>query len=249
MTGMKRFWEFKAEAKGSKVGELYIYGSIVPYRLDDTDVTAKSFKDDLETMGSIDTLNVYINSPGGSVFQGQAIYSILRRFREKATVNVYVDGLAASIASVIAMAGTTVTMPANAMMMIHNPWRAVAGNAAELRKAADDLDKIRVSLVEAYMERVSGKLSEDKLSELMDAETWLTAQECLDYGFCDQIVEAKDVAACVDPDVMAHYRNTPEMFRTTQAPATGRLSDQDRQARIDAAQKNLSRIKAIKEAL
>lgn len=234
----KKFWEFKAEAP--KRGALYIYGSIVAYKWDDTDVTAKDFKDDLEALGDIEVLDVYINSPGGSVFQGQAIYSILKRFAEKAEVNVYVDGLAASIASVIAMAGRVV-MPRNAMMMVHDPWSVAVGNAADLRKEADALDKIRVSLVEAYMSKVS--ITEDKLDELLAAETWLTAQECFDMGFCDELVEEKDVAASVDPEVMAHYRNVPTDLLTP-APAAG-MSEAEREARLAAAKKNKRKIESI----
>lgn len=244
----RKFWEFRAQAGGTggKVGELYIYGSITSYKWDDTDVTAKSFKDDLEALGDIDTLNVYINSPGGSVFQGQAIYSILRRFRERAAVNVLIDGLAASIASVIAMAGGTVTMPCNAMMMLHNPWTIVAGNAAELRKAADDLDKIRVSLVEAYMEKAGDKLSREKLDDLLNAETWLTARECYDYGLCDVVAPEKEMAACIDEQIMSHYRHVPE---TLVARAPTLLTESDRQARIAAAKQNIERIKSVLEVL
>ena len=112
------------------------------------EVTPKQFKDDLDALGEINTLNVYINSPGGSVFAGQTIYSMLKR--HKAKVHVYIDGLAASIASLIAMAGDKVIMPKNAMMMIHSPWTFAAGNAQEFRKIADDMDKIRESMVVAY---------------------------------------------------------------------------------------------------
>lgn len=244
----RKFWEFRAQTGGTggKVGELYIYGSITSYKWDDSDVTAKSFKDDLEALGDIETLNVYINSPGGSVFQGQAIYSILRRFRERAAVNVFIDGLAASIASVIAMAGGTITMPRNAMMMLHNPWTIVSGNAAELRKVADDLDKIRVSIKEAYLEKAGPKLTEAKLDELLDAETWLTAQECYDYGLCDVVAPEREMAACLDEQIMSHYRHVPETLIARARPI---LSESDRQARIAAARQNLERIKTILEVL
>lgn len=211
---MSKFWEVKAAAAAPKVGDVYIYGAVTSYKWDDSDVTAKSFKDDLEALGDINMLNVYINSPGGSVFQGQAIYTILRRYAQKGVaVSVHVDGLAASIASVIAMAGGTVTMPRNAMMMVHNPWTYAYGNAGELRKAANDLDKIRLSMIEAYLDKAAAKLSRDKLTELMDAESWLTAQECCDYGLCDVLEAENSVAACVDPEVMAKYRNTPAPLR------------------------------------
>src|SRR5690606_20024488 len=116
-----------------------------------------------EKLGRVETLNVFINSPGGSVFQGQAIYNILKR--QKARVNVYIDGLAASIASVIAMAGDTIFMPKNAMMMVHNPWTFSIGNAQDLRKEADTLDKIRETLIEAYLSKAGDALTEVQISD------------------------------------------------------------------------------------
>ncbi|UNC91689.1 head maturation protease, ClpP-related [Candidatus Contubernalis alkaliaceticus] len=205
----KKFWEFKASA--DDVGELYIYGDIVSWKWDDEDTTANSFKDDLKALGEIKTLNLYINSLGGSVFQAQAIYSILKR--HSAQKNVYVDGVAASAASMIAMAGDKVSMPANAMMMIHWPWTFAYGNAKEFRKMADDLDKIGQSTVAAYMAKLDGKTAEEKLSELLDDETWLTAQECFDYGFCDELLEEKKIAASVSTELFAHYKNVPEEIK------------------------------------
>src|SRR5690606_8590173 len=104
---MKKFWEVKNAANDT--GELYIYGEITPYKWDDTDTTAQSFKEDLDALGDIKTLNVYINSPGGGVLQGQAIYNTPER--QKGRVNAHIDALAASSASVVAMAGDTVSMP------------------------------------------------------------------------------------------------------------------------------------------
>lgn len=205
----KKYWEFKASANG--VGELYIYGDIVRYQWDDDDTSAKSFKKDLDALGDIDTLNLYINSPGGSVFEGVAIYNILKR--HKAKVNVFIDALAASIASVIAMAGDTITMPSNAMMMIHNPWMITWGNAAELRKSADDLDRIGASMKQSYLDRTGDKLDETRLTELLDAETWLSAQECLEYGLCDVVGEENKAAAYVSNELFAKYKNIPDSLK------------------------------------
>lgn len=202
----KKFWDIKAAAE--KIGEVYIYGSIVRYRWDDEDTTAMSFKKDLEDLGDIDTLNLYVNSPGGSVFQAQAIYSILAR--QTAQKVAYIDGIAASAASFLIMAADKIVMPKNATMMVHNPLTIVIGNAKDLRKEADALDKITVGMIESYLSHTGDKITEDKLKELLDAETWMTAQECLDYGFADEIIEAKEVAACIDPDIFASYKNVPE---------------------------------------
>jgi ATP-dependent Clp protease protease subunit len=200
----KRFWNFKS--LDEKTGELTLYGEISNETWWGDEVTPKEFKSDLDNLGEIDTLNIYINSPGGDVFAGQTIYSILKR--HKAHKNVYIDGLAASIASVIAMAGNTIFMPKNAMMMIHNPWTVGMGNADEFRKLAEDLDKIRESLIAAY--EGHSALTRDEIIEIMDAETWLTASECEEYGFCDVVGEEKNMAASIDKDVLARYKNTPK---------------------------------------
>lgn len=202
----KKFWNLKALDK--KTGELTLYGEISNETWWGDEVTPKEFKADLDGLGEIDTLNIYINSPGGDVFAGQAIHSMLKR--HKAYKNVYIDGLAASIASVIAMAGDTIFMPKNSMMMIHNPWTFAWGNANELRKQADDLDKIRESLIEAYLSKAGNKLSKETLIEIMDNETWLTAQECYDYGLCDELVEEKEIAASINTELFAKYKNTPK---------------------------------------
>lgn len=206
---MKKFWEVKAAA--GKTGNVYIYGGIFSYKFDDEDVTAKSFKEDLDALGEVDTLNIYINSPGGAVFQAQAIYTQLKR--HKAAKHVYIDGLAASAASFIAMAGDKVYMPKNATFMIHNPMTYAYGNASDLRQTITMLDKVREGMIEAYLGHIGDKITEDKLKELLDAETWLTAQECYTYGFVDEIIEEKNVAANVDPAIMAQYKNVPDILQ------------------------------------
>jgi len=227
-------WEFKAAAKG--IGELYIYGEIVSDKWDDTDTTAASFKKDLDALGDIKTLNIFINSPGGSVFQGQTIYSILMRVT--AYKNAYVDGLAASIASLIPMAADKVFMPMNATMMIHNPWIFTMGNAEELRKDADVLDKISVGMLAAYMAKIKDKTSEEKLKELLDDETWLSAQDAFDYGFVDELIEEKQIAACCDKEIFAAYKNVPENLRSMLAEGDKHLSEAERQVIIDETRKS-----------
>jgi len=203
----KKFWNFKA--LDEKTGELTLYGEISDVTWWGDEITPKQFKEDLDTLGDIDVLNVYINSPGGDVFAGQTIYSMLKR--HKAKVNVYIDGVAASIASLITMAGDKVIMPANAMMMIHSPWTIAMGNAQDFRKLADDLDKIRESMIVAYESKSA--LTKDEIIKIMDNETWLTAEECKEYGFADEIEEAKQVAACVDEKYFAMYKNIPEELK------------------------------------
>lgn len=130
-------------------------------------------------------IDIFINSPGGDVFEGIGIYNILKRSR--AYKRVYIDGFACSIASVIAMVGNQIYMPKSSLMMIHNCWTMVCGNAHDLRKMADDLDKINGLSIEAYMTKFTGERKE--LVNLLDGETYLSADECLEKGFCTKIIE------------------------------------------------------------
>lgn len=211
----KKFWQFQATATKNSA-ELLLYGPISDTTWWGDEVTPKQFADELKALGDISELTVRINSGGGDVFAGQAIYSLLKS--HKAKVTVYIDGLAASIASVIAMAGDTVVMPRNAMMMIHNPWMIAIGNANDFRRLADDLDKIRESIIAAYQDK-SG-IDREELIGLLDAETWLTADEALDYGLVDQIDRQKQVAASLRSGILvvnglqfdlSRYKNTPKI--------------------------------------
>jgi ATP-dependent Clp protease, protease subunit len=206
-----KFWEIKMSADGSNSADIFIYGDITSYPWDETDTSAASFKKELDDAGDVNTINLYINSPGGSVFEGVAIYNILKR--HKAKVNVHVDALAASIASVIAMAGDTIFMPKNSMMMIHNPWTWAYGNAAELRKVADDLDRIGQSVKQTYLQKAGDKLTEEKLQEMLDKETWLSADEAYEYGLCDVVLEASQIAASISDEWFSKYKNVPKELK------------------------------------
>jgi ATP-dependent Clp protease protease subunit len=211
----KKFWEFKNQTIDE--ADLYLYLEIASWGGGFYAHSAKSFKGELDALGELKTLNVYINSPGGDVFEGVAIYNMLKR--HKAHVNIHVDGLAASIASVITMAGNTIIMPSNAMMMIHNAWMYTAGNSKDLREAADMLDKVDTSIRQSYLTKAGDKLSEDDLVSLMEAESWLTAQEAYDYGLCDVVGEVKQVAALSNNGLLAKYRNVPTAVIPKEEPA------------------------------
>lgn len=207
MTKTNKFWNMVILPNAA--AEISILGEVVPTGWEwEGDTSAHSFKKDLDKLGDIETINLHINSPGGSVFEGVAIGSMLKQ--HKAKVNVYVDGLAASIASVIAMSGDAIFMPKNAMMMVHNPWNVMAGNAKDFRKAADDLDKIGSSMKESYLMKAGEKLPGHMLDSLLDNETWLSAQEAFNYGLCDEILDENTVAASVSDDLFAKYRNVPK---------------------------------------
>lgn len=189
---MKTIWQLKQSAEVDTL-DMYVYGDVEgdyfdwwEWQLVESETSANHFREELSKYPDAKRINIYVNSYGGSVFEGTAIYSQLRR--HPAEKVVYVDGFACSIASVIAMAGDKVVMPSNTMMMIHDAWNVVYGNARQLRKAADDLDTIMEGNRQAYLDKSKGKISEDKLKELLEAETWLTAQQCLEYGFCDEVL-------------------------------------------------------------
>jgi len=211
---MKKFWNF---SKKDRVGELYLYGEISSSTWWGDEVTPKQFKDDLDALGDIDALHVYVNSPGGDVFAGWAIINIMRR--HKATKIGYNDGLAASIAFDILMAMDRVIAAKNSMFMTHNCWTFALGNRHELRKQADEMEKIDGMLAEEASKR-SGK-TVDEMMQLQDAETWYTASEAKDEGFADELAEEKKVAACITPVFIARYKHPPENLRAEAPPEGG----------------------------
>lgn len=182
--------------------EIYLYGEIQGDYFDwwsgnivESTTSANYVRKALDEAGTVDNINIYINSCGGSVSEGIAIYNILKR--STAFKTVYVDAFAYSIASVIAMAGDKVIMPSNTTMMIHNAMMSAFGNAAELRKAADDLDVINQASCNTYLAK-SKKIEQEKLTELLDAETFLTAEQAFEIGLCDEVANAIDISKSVE---------------------------------------------------
>ncbi|PTG20286.1 head maturation protease, ClpP-related [Staphylococcus chromogenes] len=198
------------------VGEIDIYGEIIDesWRMSDTETSAPSFKDALKELKDVKQITVNINSGGGDVFSGVAIHNMLKS--HKAHVTVKIDGLAASIASVIAMAGDKVIIPRNAMLMIHNAWTFAVGNASDLRKQAEDLEKINSVVINSYLDK-NPEIDEDKLRSLMDEETWLTAQEAKDFGLVDEIAEPKKAAANITKSQIERYDNVPSKFKNEES--------------------------------
>ena len=193
-----KFWKFSNSIndKQEKEAELLLYGVIGEDGLW-SDVTAKQFSDELKEVEDAKTIRVRINSPGGDVFAGQAIYSMLKRC--KAEVVGYVDGLAASIASLVLMACDKVIMPKNSMLMIHKPWTATAGNANDMAKTIETLNKVEEAMLTAYVDKTG--MAEDEIKELLAAETWLSASDAVAKGFADEIEET-EVSACINGDTL-----------------------------------------------
>ena len=170
-----------------KNAELMLYGDIAESFWGDT-ISAKEVTEYLADL-DVENINVYINSNGGVVDTAIAINNALRRHKAKVTVNI--DGIAASAATLITCAGDTVKMPKNALFMIHNPSTIAMGDSEEMRKQADVLEKYKNSITETYLQKVN--IDKEKLSELMDNESWLSAEEALKYGFIDEIIENTDI--------------------------------------------------------
>lgn len=176
---MHKFWNFTEDDSGRI---LRIEGQIAEETWFGDEVTPQVFKNDLHA-GSGD-ITLWINSPGGDVFAAAQIYNMLMDY--KGDVHVVIDGLAASAASVIAMAGTTVSMSPVAMMMIHNPWTVAQGEAKDMQKVIEMLGEIKESIINAYELRTG--LSRTKLSHLMDSESWFNAKKAVELGFADKIL-------------------------------------------------------------
>lgn len=172
---------FEVRNQTADSADIYLYDVISPYL---PDSNAKDVVGKLTAMATIPQLNVHINSPGGSVFDGVAIYQALKN--HPGTVTTFIDGIAASIASLIAMAGDQVLIGKHAMIMIHNPSGEAYGEATEMRKVADILDQIKTSLVSAYTGKTGKK--DQTISDMMDAETWFTAEEAMAAKLADGLI-------------------------------------------------------------
>lgn len=201
------------KARGSR-GEIWLYDPIGASFWGDS-ISAKMFQKELTALGKVDAITLHVNSPGGDVFDGFAIYNQLKQHPAKITVSI--DGLAASIASIISMSGDTINIAANAMMMIHDPQGGAMGNADEMRRVAALLDTVKGNLAQTYVDRTSKP--REQIEDWMAEETWLTADSAVEHGFADAITEASNVTALFDPN---KFRNVPEALRKRLVNATPR---------------------------
>lgn len=209
----------KASADG-KSADVFIYGEITKYAWEEYgEVSSITFKSELDELGDdVEVINLYINSPGGSVFEAMAIIAMLQRHPAK--IISHVDGVAASCASVIPMISEKVIMPANSLMMIHHAMTGAWGNAAQLRKAADDVERISQSMCQYYLDKAGEKLDSDTLNEILKEDTWLTAEQAFEIGLCDEIAESNNaVAFAFDEKFAQQYKNVPQQLLQPQQKA------------------------------
>ncbi|WP_368657636.1 head maturation protease, ClpP-related [Metabacillus halosaccharovorans] len=191
-----------------KSADLYIYGEIVDntdWKWDEADVMPDDVLNALNQVEGLESINLYINSPGGSVFAGLAIYNMLKR--NKAHKKAYIDGIGASMASIIPFAADEVYIPSNAFLMIHKPWVFSMGNSNDLRKTADDLDSIESGLVKIYEDHLKDGVKIETIEKMMAEETWLNGEEAAKY-FNVNVIEAKNIAAC-SSEILERYEKTP----------------------------------------
>jgi ATP-dependent protease ClpP protease subunit len=203
---VRKYSFIRGEGDAAKSATLYLYDFVGFDPWSGGGVTAKKVIDDLAALGQVDAIDVRVNSPGGDVFDGVAIYNALAR--NPAKVTVHVDGLAASIASLIAMAGDEIRVAENAMFMVHQPWTIAIGDAPEMRRVAEALDKAWSSMLATYQRR-TGRRAETITKKVADAggEWWLTAEEAVAQGFADVVAApSKDAEAFG----LARFRKAPE---------------------------------------
>jgi ATP-dependent protease ClpP protease subunit len=215
--GQRAWYRFEAKADTPGVAHLYVYDAIGKSFWDDDTVTAKKFIDDLNALGEdVATIHVHVNSPGGDVFDAVAIANALKQ--HKASIEMSIEGLAASAATLITCAGDTIRIGDNALIMVHNPWTFAFGEAEDLRKSAELLDKVRDSIVATY--RWVSELSVEEIGALMDAETWMDAEEAVKNGFATEVVTGLKAAASIDPRCVAKLTKVPEKYQARVAALT-----------------------------
>jgi len=234
-----RPWRF--QAKSDTEAELFLYGEVGDSAFGDS-ITAQQFADDLKALGSVQRILLRINSGGGNVFAGVSIYNQL--LAHPATIVGQVDGLCASISSIILMSAEKIVMNQGSFLMIHNPSTCVAGDSSDFLKMSQTLTKVKDSMVQIYKRHSS--LSAAKLSELMDSETWFTPTEAVDAGLADEIIDGGEALPIAASASVSQFRNVPQQIaaRLTQrkpdpAPVyipqySGRSLEE-----IDAAQEKL----------
>ena len=217
----KKFYEFKNIT--SSEADLFVYGEIVQEKSVDwwtgeesqTDVGLMDFKEQLDNIGNVQKLNIYINSPGGDVFTASTMISMLQRVKDKGTtINAYVDGLSASAASFLMMVADNVNLYKNSTVMVHKPMSIAIGNANDMQKTIDALNKIEEAvMMPMYMNK--SKVDEKEIKSLIDAETWLSASEMDKYFNVTILNEEKTAVASISSNLFKNYKNVPDFIKNS----------------------------------
>ena len=242
MSKKKTFFDIKASVDG-KSADVFILGEITTWAWEEYgEMSSVIFKEKLDAVGDVSTIHLYVNSPGGSVFEGIAIANMLKR--HKARVIGHVEALAASIASNIIASCDEVRMPSNSMLMIHNALNGVFGNAKELRKAADDLDRINEVQIETYIAKVGNKATEEQIRALMDEETWISAKEAYELGLCDVVDGANQAVASLTSEQLKQFKNVPKAL-IVEDKQQNTLSEDERNAILADSKANLTYLQSL----
>lgn len=240
----KKFYEFKNIT--SSEADLFVYGEIVQEKSVDwwtgaesqTDVGLMDFKEQLDSIGNVQKLNIYINSPGGDVFAASTMISMLQRVKDKGTtINAYVDGLSASAASFLMMVADNVNLYKNSTVMVHKPMSFAWGNANEMQKTIDALNKIEESvMMPMYMNK--SKVDEKVIKSLIDAETWLDAKEMDKYFNVTLIGEEKTAVASISSDLFKNYKNVPDFIKNSLKTVQNSENIEENAQKTDEIEKN-----------
>ena len=219
---MKKFYEFKNITPTN--ADLFVYGEIVEENQVDwwtgekseTAVGLMDFKQQLDNIGNVNNLNIYINSPGGDVFTASTMISMLQRIKDRGTViNAYVDGLSASAASFLMMVANNIYLYKNSTVMVHKPMSIAIGNAFDMQKTIDALDKIEDSvMMPMYMNKA--KVTDKEIKKLVDDETWLSATDMLKYFDVTILNEEKVAVASIKSNLFKNYKHVPDYFKNTE---------------------------------
>lgn len=232
----KKFWNWKNQENGSRT--LYLNGTIAETSWYDDDVTPKQFEKEL--LAGKDDITVWLNSPGGDCIAAAQIYNMLMAY--PGDVTVIVDGIAASAASVIAMAGTKVLVSPVSMMMIHNPMTQVMGDTKDMEQAIEMLASVKESIINAYVQKTG--LSRAKLARLMDAETWMDANKAVELGFADSVLKRSDLTDEIDPPKVSMLYQETVIVNSLMSKIAAKCKTNTPQGRkVDTLLQELNKIK------
>ena len=240
---MKKFWKWKNQAQTETAPAertLFLNGTIAEESWFDDDVTPQLFKDEL--MAGSGDITVWINSPGGDCVAAAQIYNMLMDY--KGNVTVKIDGIAASAASVIAMAGTKVLMSPVSMMMIHNPMTVAFGDSSEMQKAIEMLGSVKDSIINAY--EIKTGLSRARLSHLMDAETWMDANKAVELGFADEVMKRSGDTEGMDAPAVSMLYSKANVVNTLMDKIAAKCATRSKPTHQHRADDMMERLNLIK---